>query len=113
MSSSPSSSSSSSSSGPASAIAAGPVLSVVEGRLAWLADVPCRVEFILGTCSVKVRECVEFQTDSLLRLAQPAGSDLEVRVGGVPIAAGEVIVVNDSSALRVTRILPPAGVEAA
>jgi len=103
MSSSPSSSSSSNV--PASAIAAGP--------LAWLSDVPCRVEFILGTCSVKVRECVELQTDSLVRLSQPAGSDLEVRVEGVPIAAGEVIVVNDSSALRVTRILPPVGVEAA
>jgi flagellar motor switch protein FliN/FliY len=103
MSSSPNSSSSSSA--PASAIAAGP--------LAWLSDVPCRVEFILGTCTIKVRECVEFQTDSLVRLVQPAGSDLEVRVEGVPIAAGEVLVVNDSSALRVTRILPPAGVEAA
>ena len=103
MSSSPSLSSSSSA--PAPAIAVGP--------LAWLSDVPCRVEFILGTCTVKVRECVEFQADTLVRLAQPAGSDLEVRVEGVAIAAGEDIVVNDSSALRLTRILPPTGVEAA
>ena len=95
MSSSPNSSSSSEPSGTA------------DGPLGWVLDVPCPVDFVLGWATVKVRECAEFKRDTVLRLKQPAGSDLEVRVGGVPIAAGEVVIVDENLGLRVSRILPP------
>jgi flagellar motor switch protein FliN/FliY len=80
--------------------------------LEWVMDVPCSVEFVLGTASVKVRECTAFAVDSVLRLRQPAGADLEVRVGGVPIATGEVVIVDESVGLRLSRILPPGRPEA-
>jgi flagellar motor switch protein FliN/FliY len=95
MSSSPSSSSSSELPPPA------------EGPLAWVLDVPCPVEFVLGTATVKVRECVDFGVDTVLRLTQTAGSDLQVRVGGVPIASGEIVIVDENLAMRLSRILPP------
>ncbi|MCC7241168.1 MAG: FliM/FliN family flagellar motor switch protein, partial [Acidobacteria bacterium] len=38
-------------------------------------------------------------------------SDLELRVQGHPLAAGEVVVVDDSTALRISRVIPPAGAE--
>ena len=79
--------------------------------LAWVMDVPCPVDFVLGTTTVKVRECSQFAVDSVIRLKQVAGADLEVRVGGVPILTGEVVIVDDNVALRVGRILPPAGQE--
>jgi len=100
MSSSPNSSSSSD---------AGPVLAE---SLGWIMDVPCAVDFVLGTTTIKVRDCVQFARDSVIRLKQCAGSDLEVRVGGVPLVAGEVIIVDETVSLRVNRILPPAGEEA-
>jgi flagellar motor switch protein FliN/FliY len=78
-----------------------------ESPLAWVLDVPCPVDFVLGTATVKVRDCVEFKLDSVLRLRQTAGADLEVRVGGVPIAAGEVVIVNENLGMRLSRILPP------
>jgi flagellar motor switch protein FliN/FliY len=70
-------------------------------------DVPCPVDFVLGTATVKVRECVQFAPNSIVRLKQPAGSDLEVRVSGVPVAAGEVVLVDENVGLRLGRILPP------
>ena len=81
--------------------------------LAWVMDVPCSVEFVLGTATVKVRDCAAFAVNSIVRLRQTAGADLEVRVGGVPIASGEVVIVEENVALRVGRILPPAGQELA
>ena len=81
--------------------------------LQWLMDVPCPVEFVLGTTSVKVRECAEFALGSVIRLKQLAGADLEVRVNGVPMFTGEVMIVDESVALRVGRVLPPAGLESA
>ena len=34
-------------------------------------------------------------------------SDLQVRAGGVPIAAGEVVIVDENLGLRLSRIVPP------
>jgi len=80
---------------------------------AWLGDVSCRVDVVLGTCAVKVRECLALARGSVVPLAQPAGADLELRAEGIALALGEVVVVDDRTSLRVSRILPPSGSEAA
>lgn len=72
-------------------------------------DVPCPVEFVLGTATVKVRECAAFAIDSVIRLKQVAGADLEVRVGGIPMFTGEVVIADENVALRIGRVLAPAG----
>ncbi len=82
----------------------------VAGPLVPLFDVTCTVDFILGTGTVKVRDCVGMSAETIVRLDQPAGSDLEVRVHGQSLAHGEVVVVDDNTALRINRVVPPAGV---
>lgn len=74
-------------------------------------DVPCPVDFVLGTATVKVRDCAQFAVDSIVRLKQTAGSDLEVRVGGIAMFTGEVVIMGENVALRVARVLPPVGQE--
>jgi len=74
-------------------------------------DVPCHVEFVLGGAAVTVRECLDFDPGHVVRLGQSAGGDLQLRVEGVPVAAGEVVIVEDQAALRITRIIPPVGQE--
>jgi flagellar motor switch protein FliN/FliY len=76
-------------------------------------DVPVPVDFVLGTATVKVRDCATFAIDTVVRLKQAAGSDLEVRVNGVPMFSGEVVIAGENLALRVGRVLPPAGQELA
>jgi flagellar motor switch protein FliN/FliY len=95
---------------PNSSSSCDPARSALE-TMGWVMDVPCQVDFILGTTSVKVRDCVRFSVDSIIKLKQSAGADLEVRVGGVPVAAGEVVIVDETVALRLSRILPPAGTD--
>lgn len=75
--------------------------------LAWVMDVRCPVDFVLGTVTVKMRDCMQFAPNTVIRLKQPAGSDLEVRVGGVPIATAEVVVIDENVGLRLGRIIPP------
>src|SRR5262245_11341364 len=74
--------------------------------LASVMDVPCPVDFVLGTATVKVRDCAQFAPGTTLRLREPAGGDLEIRVGGIPIATGDVVIVDDNVGLRLGRILP-------
>jgi len=80
--------------------------------LAPMYDVRCPVEFVLGTGRITIRACLRLEPQSVIRLDQSAGSDLSVRVCNVSIVAGEVVISDDTSALRVSRVLPPVGVEA-
>ena len=80
--------------------------------LAPLHDVACQVDVVLGTASLTVRQCLSLQRDSVIRLTQSAGSDLQVVVNGVGLALGEVVIIDSSTAVRVTDILPPPSNEA-
>jgi flagellar motor switch/type III secretory pathway protein FliN len=73
-------------------------------------DVRCTVDFLVGTGRITVGAFLQLAPDGVLRLDQTVGADLEVRVHGVPVGQGEVAVIDDSAALRVTRLAPPAGV---
>lgn len=79
-------------------------------ELASLGDVVCQLDFVIGTANMAVADCLRLQLDSVVRLAQSAGSDLELRAHGVVVGHGEVAVVDDIASLRMTRIAVPAGV---
>lgn len=83
------------------------------GSFMWLMDVTCAVDVVLGSCAVKVRECFAFERGTVVPLTQAAGADLELRAGGVPLAQGEVVVLDDRAHLRINRILAPSDLEAA
>ena len=72
-----------------------------------LRDVLCRVEVVLGTGTISVRSCLSLKSGSVIGLQQVAGSDLLVMVNSVPVGLGEVVIVDDSTAIRLTEILPP------
>lgn len=75
-------------------------------------DVRCPVSVVLGTGSISVQQCLALGRDSIVRLGEAAGSDVQVWVDGVPIARGEVVVTDDGAAVRVTEFLThPSGGE--
>ena len=80
--------------------------------LAPLHDVTCHVDVVLGTASMTVRQCLALKRDSVIRLTQSAGNDLQVVINGVAIALGEVVIIDLSTAVRVTDILAPPSNEA-
>jgi flagellar motor switch protein FliN/FliY len=77
-----------------------------------LHDIIFAVEVVLGTGSMTVRECLQLQRMSVLKLKQSADEDLQVVINGVPLAAGEIVIVDDSTSIRVTEILQPPSAEA-
>src|SRR5262245_42828357 len=81
-------------------------------RLAAMLDIPCSVDVLLGTGSLTLRECIQLERHSVVRLGQAAGSDLSVVVHGIAIATGEVVIVDDNTALRVSHVTPMPGAEA-
>jgi flagellar motor switch protein FliN/FliY len=72
-------------------------------------DVPVVLEVLLGKGGMPLRQLVRLEPGVVLRLDSAAGADLIVRATGVPIAQGEVVIIEDSVAARVTHVLTPTG----
>jgi flagellar motor switch protein FliN/FliY len=81
----------------------------LEPPFAGLLDVVCRVEIILGTGRLTVREYLGLGRQSVVALVQAAGEDLRLVVNGVTLARGEVLVGDQSTAVRLTQIAPAMG----
>ena len=83
----------------------------VPDGLAPLFDVVCHVDVVLGTAHLSVRECLNLRRHSVIRLAQSAGEDMQITINGIAVATGEVVIVDNSTAMRITDILQPPSVE--
>ena len=80
--------------------------------LASFGDVRMRVDVILGKGTMTLRACLGLQRGSVVRLAQSAGQDLFVLVNDVPVARGEVVIIDDSVSLRLTEFRQKTAAEA-
>lgn len=79
-----------------------------EQNLDLLLDIPLEVSVELGRVTMLIRELLEVGTGSIVELQKAAGEPVEVLVNGRLIARGEVVVVEDNFAVRITEILSPA-----
>lgn len=75
-------------------------------------DVKMHVDVILGRGSMTLRACLGLHRGSVVRLSQSAGQDLFMLVNNVPVARGEVVIIDDTVALRVTEFRQKAATEA-
>jgi flagellar motor switch protein FliN/FliY len=72
-----------------------------------LRDVVCPVEVVLGTGHMSLRRVLAVERGSVIRLSQSAGEDLFVTVNGVRLAEAEVIIIDETIAVRVTHLAGP------
>jgi flagellar motor switch protein FliN/FliY len=64
------------------------------GRLDLVLDVPVNLSVELGRTEVPIREVVNLGRGSIIELDRGPGTPLDVRVNGVLIGRGEVVLVN-------------------
>lgn len=82
-----------------------------DAPFAGLADLTCPVDVVLGHGAISVGTCLNLRPQSVIRLTASAGEDLHVVVGGVLVMRGEVVLVDQSAALRITEFTPAPGME--
>lgn len=76
-----------------------------------LLDLECPVEIVLGHGTITVGACLNLEPRHVIRLGVPAGDELQVVVGGVPLMRGEVVIVEERAAIRITGIAAAPGTE--
>jgi flagellar motor switch protein FliN/FliY len=67
---------------------------------------PFLLEVDVGSFDMSIRDILALQPGAILRTNHAAGVPLTLRAGGSPIAAVEVMLVEDALAVRVKNMLP-------
>jgi flagellar motor switch protein FliN/FliY len=72
---------------------------------AHLADVPLRLEAVLGQLTMNMRAVASLEKGSVLTLNRSAGDNVDLFVAGVNLASGEIVVIEDALGVRITDLL--------
>ena len=92
---------------PARAAAAAPATGGTRRSMDLLRDVQMDVTVELGRTSMTVSDLLGLTPGSVVELDRAAGSPADILVNGQLIARGEVVVVDEDYAIRVTEIVVP------
>ena len=74
-----------------------------------LSDVPVELAVEIGRTRMTVGATLELRPGSIVVLDRVAGEPVDLLVNGTPIARGEVVVIDEEFALRVTEVLGERG----
>jgi flagellar motor switch protein FliN len=78
-------------------------------ELGQVQDVPLQIAIEVGRLRLRVRELMKLAPNSVLELKKPAGEPFDICINGMPVARGEVIVVEQSSGVRIIEVQKPGG----
>lgn len=70
-----------------------------------LMDVPLQISVEIGSARRKVKDILEFSQGSIIELERQAGAPVDIVVNGNLIAKGDVVVIDDNFAVRITEII--------
>ena len=74
-------------------------------NLRLLADVELGISAELGRTTMSMGELLDLQPGGVIELQRTVGTPIDVMVNGTLIARGEVVVVDDAYAVRVTEVV--------
>lgn len=74
-------------------------------NLKLLMNVPLNVTVEIGSAVKKVKEILDFAQGTIIELERQAGAPVDIIVNGNLVARGDVVVIDDNFAVRITEIL--------
>ena len=69
-----------------------------------LAQVPLEVEAVLDARFMTVADVLQLEPGNLIRLNRTAGENVEIRVGGLWVADGDILAVENKMCVRLTAL---------
>jgi len=76
--------------------------------MSFLGDVEVRVRVELGQTKMNVQDVLKLGSGAIVGLNSLVGDPVNVFVNDRLVARGEVLVVRDNIAVRITEVVPPA-----
>ena len=73
-----------------------------ENQISLLADVPLDISVELDQRILTLREVLELDTGSVIGMRRSAGENIDILIGGVVIAFGEIVIIENTMGVRIT-----------
>ena len=77
-------------------------------QIGFLSDLPVEVIVEIGRTRLTIRQLAELDRDDVIDLSRGSDTPLDIVVGGKVLARGEVVMVGDKMALRITEMVDDA-----
>jgi flagellar motor switch protein FliN/FliY len=74
-------------------------------NLGVLLDIEMKLTVELGRTTMKVREVMNLCPGSVVELGKPPSDPVDIMVNGVLLARGEVVVIDEHFAVRITKLI--------
>jgi flagellar motor switch protein FliN/FliY len=75
-------------------------------------DIPLHISIEIGRIRLRVRDLMKLSPGSVIEVKKPAGEPFDICVNGVSVARGEVIIVEQTSGVRIVEVPKPGGLGA-
>lgn len=71
-------------------------------EVAHLADVPLDVNAELDCTTMTVRDILDLDGGSVIRMHRSAGENIDLLFGGAVLGSGEIVIIEDAVGVRIT-----------
>ena len=71
-------------------------------EIAHLSEVELEVDVELDRRSMPVRDILDLQPGSVIKMGRSAGENIDIRVGGTRIGSGEIVIIEEAVGVRIT-----------
>jgi flagellar motor switch protein FliN len=71
-------------------------------EIAHVADVPVDVVVELDRKRMSMRQVLELDAGSVIKMSRSAGENIDILVGGMIVGFGEIVIIEDTVGVRIT-----------
>lgn len=71
-------------------------------EIACVADVPVHLQVELDRKIMTIREVLDLDVDSVIRMTRSAGENIDILIGGTLVGFGEIVIIEDAVGVRIT-----------
>jgi flagellar motor switch protein FliN/FliY len=68
-------------------------------------DLRLQLSIELGQTQIKIREILDLEPSSIIKLSRSTGEGVDVRAGNQSLLRGEIIVIEDRAGVRINEII--------
>ncbi len=78
-----------------------------DGNLKMIMDIPVEIKVEVGNSRLTIREILNLSPGAIIELDRTAGSPADIIVNGTTVGQGDVVIVEESYGIRITKLVTP------
>jgi flagellar motor switch protein FliN/FliY len=71
-------------------------------EVATVADIPVKIEVELDRKVMSMKDVLDLDVGSVVRMGRSAGENIDILIGGTLIGSGEIVIIEDAVGVRIT-----------